>query len=201
MPITGPCSSGWTTPTGRASRHAILSRRPDAARSDCQHCLSEQGGGLRHPLPGSVRDPANHCRGSEASGGRDPASSPCFTPGGRISCITRICTASSPGGGLAPDGNLALDAPVGRASFCPSGCCPRLFRRLFLTYLQKAFDAGKLRFFASLEPLREHRAFCRHLGSATAGPLGRLHQAALRRTRAGSSSMSDAIHTPGRHFQ
>ena len=39
----------------------------------------------------------------------------------------------------------------------------RLFRRLFLEYLLKAFDAGKLEFFSSLEPLRDRRAFLRHL--------------------------------------
>ncbi len=39
----------------------------------------------------------------------------------------------------------------------------RLFRRLFLEYLLKAFDAGKLVFFSSLEPLRERSAFLRHL--------------------------------------
>jgi Putative transposase len=39
----------------------------------------------------------------------------------------------------------------------------RLFRRLFLEYLITAFDAGKLEFFSSLEPLRERRAFLQHL--------------------------------------
>ena len=39
----------------------------------------------------------------------------------------------------------------------------RLFRRLFLTYLEEAFDAGKLRFFTSLEALRDRQAFQRHL--------------------------------------
>ena len=38
-----------------------------------------------------------------------------------------------------------------------------LFRRLFLGYLQKAFNAGELQFFSSLEPLRERRAFVRYL--------------------------------------
>jgi hypothetical protein len=65
------------------------------------------------------------------------------------------------GGGLAPDGNRWIACPPG--FFLPVRVLSRLFRRLFLNYLQKAFDAGKLRFFSSLEPLREHRAFCRHL--------------------------------------
>ncbi len=38
-----------------------------------------------------------------------------------------------------------------------------LFRRLFLGYLLKAFNAGDLQFFSSLTPLREHRAFLRYL--------------------------------------
>ena len=44
----------------------------------------------------------------------------------------------------------------------------RLFRRLFLKYLIKAFDTGKLQFFSSLEPLRERRAFFRHLAPTRA---------------------------------
>jgi len=39
----------------------------------------------------------------------------------------------------------------------------RLFRRLFLTYLQKAFDAGELQFFSALQPYQERRAFLRYL--------------------------------------
>ena len=38
-----------------------------------------------------------------------------------------------------------------------------LFRRLFLEYLTAAFDAGKLKFFHTLEPLWERRAFLRTL--------------------------------------
>jgi hypothetical protein len=40
-----------------------------------------------------------------------------------------------------------------------------LFRRLFLTYLEEAFDAGKLEFFSSLEALRDPEVFRRHLDS------------------------------------
>ena len=38
-----------------------------------------------------------------------------------------------------------------------------LFRRLFLNYLEQAFDAGELQFFSSLEPLRNRHAFLRHI--------------------------------------
>jgi hypothetical protein len=72
------------------------------------------------------------------------------------------------GGGLAPDGNRWIACRPG--FFLPVRVLSRLFRRLFLTYLQKAFDAGKLRFFSSLEPLREHRAFCRYLAPLRQAP-------------------------------
>jgi len=42
----------------------------------------------------------------------------------------------------------------------------RLFRRLFLKYLEKAFDTGKLKFFSSLEWLRDRGGFLRHLAPA-----------------------------------
>src|SRR6202043_817564 len=47
--------------------------------------------------------------------------------------------------------------------FLPVAVLSRLFRRLFLEYLLKAFDAGKLEFFSSLEPLKDRHAFLRHL--------------------------------------
>ncbi len=39
----------------------------------------------------------------------------------------------------------------------------RLFRRLFLEYLVKAFDAGKLQFFSLLESLRDRSSFLDYL--------------------------------------
>ena len=42
----------------------------------------------------------------------------------------------------------------------------RLFHRLFLAALEKAFDAKKLTFYGSLEPLRDRRAFHRYLAPA-----------------------------------
>src|ERR1051325_10358176 len=65
------------------------------------------------------------------------------------------------GGGLSPDGTQWISCRPG--FFLPVRVLSRLFRRLFLEYLIKAFDAGKLEFFSSLEPLRERRAFSRHL--------------------------------------
>jgi putative transposase/transposase-like zinc-binding protein len=71
-----------------------------------------------------------------------------------------------PGGGLSPDGSQWISCRPG--FFLPVRVLSRLFRRLFLKYLIKAFDAGKLEFFSSLEPLREQRAFLRHLAPARA---------------------------------
>jgi len=39
----------------------------------------------------------------------------------------------------------------------------RLFRRLFLARLQRAFSAGELMFFNALAPLKDPNAFAEHL--------------------------------------
>jgi hypothetical protein len=39
----------------------------------------------------------------------------------------------------------------------------RLFRRLFLELLEKAFDDGQLKFFSSLQQLQDRKAFLRYL--------------------------------------
>jgi len=44
----------------------------------------------------------------------------------------------------------------------------RLFRRLFLESLERAFDSGNLQFFAALEPLRDRVALAQHLARAKA---------------------------------
>jgi hypothetical protein len=67
------------------------------------------------------------------------------------------------GGGLSPDGTRWISCRAG--FFLPVRVLSRLFRRLFLEHLVKAFDAGKLEFFSSLELLRERRTFLRHLAA------------------------------------
>ena len=47
---------------------------------------------------------------------------------------------------------------AGRAFFCPSKFSP-VCSAAFLESLQKAYDAGKLQFFAALESFREKNAF------------------------------------------
>ena len=64
------------------------------------------------------------------------------------------------GGGLSPDGSRWICCR--RGFLFPVRVLSRLFRRLFLEYLLKAFDAGELQFFCSLEPLRDRGAFLRY---------------------------------------
>ena len=65
------------------------------------------------------------------------------------------------GGGISPDGTRWISCRPD--FFLPVRVLARLFRRLFLDYLEKAFNAGELRFFSSLEPLRTRHAFLRHI--------------------------------------
>jgi hypothetical protein len=67
----------------------------------------------------------------------------------------------APGGGISLDGTRWISCRP--RFFLPVRVLSRLFRRLFLTYLEEAFDSGKLRFFSSLEALRDLQAFNRHL--------------------------------------
>jgi hypothetical protein len=71
-----------------------------------------------------------------------------------------------PGGGISPDGQRWVSCRPDY--FLPVPVLSCLFRRLFLESLQKAFDAGKLQFFGTLEPLRDRRAFGRRLAQAKA---------------------------------
>ena len=66
-----------------------------------------------------------------------------------------------PGGGLAPDGSRWISCKPG--FFLPVRVLSRLFRRLFLEHLQRAFVSGKLRFFSTLEKLRDPRHFAGYL--------------------------------------
>src|SRR5258708_27598434 len=65
------------------------------------------------------------------------------------------------GGGISPDGTRWISCRPD--FFLPIRVLARLFRRLFLDYLEKAFNAGELQFFSSLEPLRTRHAFLRHI--------------------------------------
>lgn len=65
------------------------------------------------------------------------------------------------GGGLSPDGTRWISCRPG--FFVPVRVLSRLFRRLFLEELEKAFRSGKLKFFQSLEALQQPGEFARYL--------------------------------------
>jgi hypothetical protein len=69
-----------------------------------------------------------------------------------------------PGGGLSPDGQRWVSCRPD--FFLPVKVLSRLFQRLFLESLEKAFHAGELQFFGTLEPLRDPTAFAAHLAPA-----------------------------------
>jgi Putative transposase/Transposase zinc-binding domain len=66
-----------------------------------------------------------------------------------------------PGGGISPDGKHWIACRSG--FFLPVRVLSRLFRHLFLEYLQTAFNAAKLQFFSSLERLCDPKAFTTYL--------------------------------------
>jgi hypothetical protein len=66
-----------------------------------------------------------------------------------------------PGGGISPDGKRWIACRP--RFFLPVRVLSARFRRLFLEYLQAAFDTGQLRFFSSLEHLRDPKTFLQYL--------------------------------------
>jgi hypothetical protein len=72
-----------------------------------------------------------------------------------------------PGGGLSPDRTHWISCRPG--FFLPVRVLSRLFRRLFLRQLDKAFDAGELRFPPSMKQLQHQDQFSRYLA-----PVGNL---------------------------
>src|ERR1700680_2366756 len=71
-----------------------------------------------------------------------------------------------PGGGPSPDGTHGVHCKP--EFFLPVRVLSSLFRRLFLECIERTFDAGKLQFFSTLEPLRQRPAFTRHLANLKA---------------------------------
>ena len=68
------------------------------------------------------------------------------------------------GGGLSPDGTRWIACRPN--FFLPVRVLSRLFRRLFLESMEKAFDAGSLAFSGTMEALSDRRAFLRHIAPA-----------------------------------
>lgn len=71
-----------------------------------------------------------------------------------------------PGGGIAPDGRCWISCRPG--FFLSVRVLSRMFRGLFLHYLEKAFATGELNFFSAHHHLQEPAAFRRHLTPAYA---------------------------------
>ena len=69
-----------------------------------------------------------------------------------------------PGGGLSADGQRWVRCHAG--FFLSVRVLSRLFRRLFLESMEKAFHSGKLQFFAALEFLRDPHAFAERIAQA-----------------------------------
>jgi hypothetical protein len=69
-----------------------------------------------------------------------------------------------PGGGIAPDGQSWIACRPG--FFLPVQVLSRMFRGLFLRYLEKAFAAGELNFFSEHRHLHEPATFRRYLTPA-----------------------------------
>jgi hypothetical protein len=69
-----------------------------------------------------------------------------------------------PGGGIAPDGASWIACRP--RFFLPVKVLSRMFRGLFLHYLEKAFAAGELHFFCAQRHLQEPAAFRQHLAPA-----------------------------------
>jgi hypothetical protein len=80
---------------------------------------------------------------------------------GQTLCVHPHLHCVVPGGGISPDGRRWLSCRPN--FFLPVAVLSRLFRRLFIDYLTQAFDAGKLQFFSSLEPLRVRAPFLRYI--------------------------------------
>jgi hypothetical protein len=87
------------------------------------------------------------------------ASSPSCTVGNLLFHPHLHCVV--PGGGLSPDGDRWVSCRPG--FFLPVRVLSRLFRRLFLEFLQKAFDDHQLHFFSSLHQLQDPAAFSAYL--------------------------------------
>src|ERR1039458_1882186 len=102
-----------------------------------------------------------------------------------------------PGGGLSPDGEWKACLP---GFFLPVRVRSRLFRRLFLEALEKAYADGQLQFFSDLEPLRDPLCLRSISGACPPNRMGGLRQATLRRTAPGDR-VSRPLHPSRGHLQ
>ena len=119
------------------------------------------------------------------------ASSPCCTPGARICCITRICTASCPAAACRP--TASAGSPAGPGFFLPVRVLSRSVPPPVpgRSFGRRSAD-NELHFFNALAALQDPQAFAKYLAPAARRRLGGLRQAAVRWARAGPASTSAA---------
>ena len=80
-----------------------------------------------------------------------------------MSCSPQSCWKSCAPGGRCTSPSSGSSQVIELATTSPRSVLSRLFRRLFLEYLLKAFDAGQPEFFSSLESLRDRSSFLDYL--------------------------------------
>jgi hypothetical protein len=150
-------------PSGRSAADTVLPRRFHGPGRDCGDRVAEQGSGLRHSV---LEPPPKQCRSSllirntaalasasSRSSIRGPESDGPSAPALR-----------GLGWRSVPDQSRWVACRPGL--FLPVRVLSRLFRRLFLERLHRAFDTGRLQFFNAFASLQDVRTFARHL----AGP-------------------------------
>src|ERR1700751_1408784 len=157
VPGAGPVDRGSSI---RTPRYRILSRRLHFAGRDCRHRLPKQRSGVRlsskpHRKPCAPLLPIPNIWAPRS------ASSRCFTVGDRACSFIPISIASSPAAGSHPMATVWVSCRPG--FFLPVRVLSRLFRRLFLEFLQKAFNDQQLHFFSSLHELQDPSAFSAYL--------------------------------------
>src|ERR1700749_4125600 len=103
-----------------------------------------------------------------------------------------------PGGGIAPDGQSWIAGRPG--FFLPVRVLSRMFRGLFLRYLEKAFAAGALNFFSEHRHLLEPATFRRYLTPAWRAEWVVYAKAAVRRAGSGSR-LCRPLYASRRHLQ
>ena len=144
----------------RTSAGSLFPRRLHRAGPGRRDRLPEQGGRLRHPVPGRRRDGPHHRRRSAPSRRRDrhhrgPAYLGADPDPSPARPLHRARAAASR--------SMARWIACRPGFFLPVHVLSRLFRRLFLERLLDAFEAGRLSFFGDLAALAEPAAFARHL--------------------------------------
>ncbi len=172
-----PARSGSLT-ARRTPRHPVFPCCLHGAGGDRGHRLPEQARRLRYLVPRRGREFSAPSLLTGPSGCRDRLPTCCILGPEPARSSAPACLV--PGGGISPDGQRWIACRPG--FFLPVKVLSRLFRGLFLHYLDKAFAAGRLELF--LHPAAPAGTLP---GLAASGPradggMGGLRQAAVCRS-------------------